>query len=70
MWLRGAIAFPSKRRVISAVTKLPSSTPATSATPKLKVDPVENITYCRLSALGATKVSEATGAGLKGSAPR
>jgi hypothetical protein len=38
--------------------------------PKLSVDPVDSITYCRLSAIGAMKVSEVTGTGLKSSAPR
>ena len=38
--------------------------------PKFSVSPVDSITYCSESAIGATKVSEVTGAGLKSSAPR
>ena len=38
--------------------------------PKLSVDPVDSMTYCSASAIGAMKVSEVTGTGLKSSAPR
>ena len=34
--------------------KLPASTPPTSAMPKLSVRPVESMTYCTDSAVGAT----------------
>ena len=38
--------------------------------PKFSVSPVDSMTYCTLSAIGAMKVSDVTGAGLKSSAPR
>jgi hypothetical protein len=38
--------------------------------PKFSVDPVDSMTYCNASAIGAMKVSEVTGVGLKSSAPR
>ena len=54
----------------SAVTRLPANTPATMAMPKFSVSPVDSMAYCTVSAIGAMKVSEVTGAGLKSSAPR
>jgi hypothetical protein len=37
--------------------------------PKFRVEPVDSMTYWSPSAIGAMKVSEATGAGSNGSAP-
>ena len=59
-----------KRPVNSAVARLPANTPNTVTIPKFSVDPVDSMTYCNASAIGAMKVSEVTGVGLKSSAPR
>ena len=49
----------------SAVSRLPANTPATMAMPKFSVSPVDSMTYCTLSAIGAMKVSEVTGGGIE-----
>ena len=41
--------------------------PNTVTMPKFSVEPVDNMTYCSASAIGAMKVSEVTGIGLKSS---
>ena len=56
--------------VATAIRKLPAITPPTTAIPKLMVEPVKVIKYCRLSATGATKVMEPSGTGLNSSAPK
>ena len=44
-----------KRPVANAVARLPANTPPTVAIPNFSVDPVDSMTYCSASAIGAMK---------------
>ena len=69
MW-RGEVKPSSRSGRSRALSQAAGEHAADSRDAEIQRDPVDSMTYCRLSAIGAMKVSDVTGTGLKSSLPR
>ena len=70
MWLRRGVAFEMEAAGRERRDQAAGEHAADGRDAEIERQPVDSMTYCRASAIGAMKVSEVTGAGLKSSAPR